>query len=149
MWRKRTSHDLTCQHTFCLQCLKKCIETRERQDEIDCPVCSKVCLLTNGNVEDLPASYLFTQLKDANTRCLTEKRKETVAEMKPHTECSYQEETTAEEKNMLCSSKECGHAANAFCTSCKYICAECEHDHNTVRSLKTHVIMTVSEAAII
>ena len=133
---------LTCQHTFCLQCLKKYIESKERQDEIDCPVCREVCPLPNGNVEDLPASFLYTQLKDANARCTAEKRNESSKDDKIEERQEHEVK-----KEMMCSSGGCGEKATSFCKSCKYICAECEDEHKTARSLKLHVILTLSEAA--
>ena len=139
---------LTCQHTFCLQCLKKYIKSKDRQDEIECPVCRKVCPLPNGNVEDLPASFLYTQLKDANARCTTnEKQKEIYEDNKTDRAEARQEQEV--ETEMMCSSGGCGEKATSFCKTCKYICSECEAEHKTARSLKLHVIITLSEAAIV
>ena len=155
---------LTCQHTFCLQCLKKYIESKERQDEIECPVCRKVCPLSNGNVDDLPASFLYSQLKDANTRCTNGNRKGTSAANKTDSEeakqeqefktdaeeCASQEEVRPDQESktkLMCSSDDCEQIANVFCKTCKYICSECEADHKTVRAMKSHVILTLNEAA--
>ena len=47
----------------------------------------------------------------------------------------------------MCSSHGCSKTAKVFCKSCKYICSDCEADHKTVRSMKSHVILTLREAA--
>ena len=141
---------LTCQHTFCLQCLKKYIEIKKRQDEIECPVCREVCPLPNGNVDDLPTSFLYTQLIDANSKFTSEKKKETNTENRTETGCIYQKETIHEKENkpdIICSSDGCEQIAKSFCENCKYICSECEDEHKIARSLKAHVILTLNDAA--
>ena len=140
---------LACQHTFCLQCLKKYIESKDRQDEIECPVCRMVCLLPNGNVEDLPASFLYTQLKDANIKCTSEKKKETPEDKGTNSQCLSQDEKGPEEGDKtdnICSSNDCGQTAKSFCKTCKFICSECEDEHKSARSLRAHVILTLNEA---
>ena len=47
----------------------------------------------------------------------------------------------------ICSSDGCSLAAQSFCKTCKYICPDCYNDHKTVRAMKTHVILTLNEAA--
>ena len=136
---------LTCQHTFCLQCLKKYIESKERQNDIECPVCRGMCTFPNGNVDDLPSSFLYAQLKDANTRCTTAKKKDPSEDNKTDREDERQEQEVKTE--MTCSSEGCGQNATSFCKTCKYICAECEDGHKAARSLKAHVILTLTEAA--
>ena len=136
---------LTCQHTFCLQCLKTYIQSKERQDEVECPVCRKVCRLPNGNVENLPASFVYTQLKDANAKCTAEKKKGTAEDNKRDREEARQEQE--HKTKLVCSSDECQQIAKVFCKTCKYICSECEAEHRNARSLKAHVILTLNEAA--
>ena len=135
---------LTCQHTFCLLCLKTYIETKERQDELECPVCREVCLLPNGNVHDLPANLLYTQLKDANTRCTGKTKGDTSEDNNTDREDKRQEQE--DKTKMMCSSDGCEGIAKVFCKTCKYICSECEADHKTVRAMKSHVILTLNEA---
>ena len=144
---------LTCQHTYCLQCLKKYIATKETQDSVECPVCRQLCQFPNGNVEDLPASFLYSQLKDAKTRCKSESKKETTAKNKSdtdHADGFSQDGTTQGETfktDMTCCSGGCVKTAESFCKTCKYICSDCKDDHQTIRALKGHVFLTLEEAA--
>ena len=147
------AHDprtLPCQHTYCLECLKKYIDSKERKYEIECPFCRTMCPLPNGNVDDLPPSFLYTQLKDANTIFTTEKKKETFKDNVTESECRSQEAAKLEQEgntDKICSSDGCDKAAESFCKSCKYICPDCYNDHKTVRAMKSHVILTLNEAA--
>ena len=122
---------LLCQHTFCYKCIKQYVEKKQGKDDIDCPVCRKMCPLPKGNVDDLQENFLYKQLME-------------VSKIIPG-----QKENTDKEKvkaDKICHSGGCGQSAECFCKTCKYICAECEADHKNIRSLKTHVILTLNEA---
>ena len=123
---------LQCQHTFCCKCLKQYFEKHDKKREIECPVCRKWCSLPNGKVDDLPVSFLYNQLKDAKDQSLVNQNTE-----------------IDEKKNekVPCSSVNCHQAATAFCKTCQYICSECESDHKKVRSIMSHVIITLEEAS--
>ena len=123
---------LLCQHTFCYKCLKKYVEKIPERLEIPCPVCRKMCPLPNGNVDELPESFLYNQLKDANRRARAGSKKNNDKEVSTTNQCS---------------SHGCGQTASSFCKTCKYICLHCEEDHKSVRAMKSHVILPLYEAA--
>ena len=122
---------LQCQHIFCCECLQQYIDKKDKKDEIDCPVCRKWCSLPNGKVDELPVSFLYNQLKEAKS-------------LSPGSDNTGDE--TDKKVELKCSSDDCMNQAIAFCKICKFICPECKADHTTVRSLKSHKIISLDEA---
>ena len=62
---------LSCQHTFCLRCLKQCIEINHISERIKCPTCRQWSNLPRGGPDRLGVNFLFTQLKDAANEHVT------------------------------------------------------------------------------
>ena len=126
---------LQCLHTYCYKCLVQYLSSKDKQDEIECPVCRKWCPLPNGNVDDLPVSFLYNQLKDANTAAGG---------------AAQDEGTVVDEEDksrFTCSTSECAcKKAVAFCETCRYICLECESVHKSISLLRSHVILSLEEA---
>ena len=121
---------LQCQHTYCYVCLVKLHESTGEKDEIKCPTCRKPCAVPNSDVNELPVSIFFNQLKDAR-RCSGV----------PNTE---NKPTVSAPK---CTGPDCDDSlATAFCESCEYICNQCEKDHTMVSILKRHKILSLQEA---
>ena len=129
---------LQCLHTYCYKCLVQYLSSKDKQHEIECPICRKWCPLPNGNVDELPVSFLYNQLKDANT----------AAGGGHHEEQDEGAVVDEEEKvRFTCSTSECpGKKAVSFCEICRYICSECESIHKTIGLLKKHVILSLEEA---
>ena len=125
---------LQCQHTYCFKCLQKYANTKDVKVEIICPLCSKHCSLPNGKVEELPTSFLYNQLKDANRRAAA------VAG-------GIEEIASEKRPEIMCSSADCNKPAVSYCEMCRYVCTECKDDHQTVRAMKSHVIQTLQQAA--
>ena len=121
---------LSCQHTFCYKCLNKYIITKGQHTEIECPVCGKCFPLPNGDLDNIPVSFVYTQLNDANIS----------ADDNPPSDGN---------KDLMylkvCSSRDCTNTATSFCKTCKYICSTCTEDHRTINVLKTHTILTLTE----
>ena len=123
-----TDHkQIQCQHVFCLQCLITYGENRLKKTNIECPVCSNVCPIPNGNVHDLPVSHLHTQL------------------MKKHLTDNGAENIREDHTQIRCSVTQCSKPGVAFCKTCRYICADCKNDHIQVLSLQSHVTMSMGE----
>ena len=129
---------LQCLHTFCYKCLVQHLSSKDKQDEIECPVCHKWCPLPNGNVDELPVSFLYNQLKDANTAACGEKQHEQDEGAVVHED---------DKPRFTCSTPECsGTNAVAFCEMCRYICSKCESVHKTIDLLKRHSILSLEKA---
>ena len=122
---------LQCLHTYCYKCLVQYLTTKDKKDEIECPECRKWCPLPNGNLDELPVSFLYNQLKDAHQ--------------------STGNSFTAEENTSplyVCTTPECSHRkATRFCEKCGYICSECENQHRSINLLRKHVTLSLDEAS--
>ena len=126
---------LQCQHVYCYKCLVKYLKSKRKQDEIECPLCRKVCPIPNKNLGELPVSFLYNQLKDANKTIMTEDV------------INNKEDIPLPKRIPVCSTSECsGRKASKFCEACSYICSECEKDHEKVPVLRRHVILSLEKA---
>ena len=130
---------LSCQHTYCLNCLKLYSSTDdnkkslEQNKKIPCPTCRNPCPVSDGRIEGLPTSFIFSQLKDA-----TGSRTHDVTEVTGKGRTSVG----------MCSSSECAdEVAVSYCKTCDYVCCACADDHKTVRILKKHKLISLDEAA--
>ena len=121
---------LQCQHTYCYICLVKLHESTDKKDEIKCPTCRKPCAVPSSDVNELPVSIFFNQLKDFR-KCSGV----------PNTE---NKPTVSAPK---CTGPDCKESlVSAFCESCEYICNQCEKDHTMLSILKRHKILSLQEA---
>ena len=120
---------LLCQHTFCCNCLVKYLETKAIKDKLECPICRQWCSIPNGNVDELPVSLTFNQLKDAKQVTLIDQHTTLGEVLFPRYFCL-----------------QCPHeVALAFCVICEYICDGCMERHQCEALLKEHVILPLEE----
>ena len=121
---------LQCQHTYCYICLVKLQESTDEKDEIKCPTCRKHCAVPNSDVNELPVSIFFNQLKHVRKSSGASNTAVIEAECTPK-----------------CGGFDCNdNVATVYCESCEYICSQCEKDHNMVAVLKRHKILSLKEA---
>ncbi|XP_072164584.1 uncharacterized protein [Diadema setosum] len=110
---------LACSHTFCIDCVERIIQTRQKEQTITCPVCRKETPLPSEDVRRLqtnvPLNSLVDEVKTKNPTC-------TVCEM--------------DEKP----------PAVSFCQDCgKYMCKSCEKGHGTWKPLSNHELVPIKE----
>ena len=118
---------LTCLHSFCLQCLKRWHQTSQntvnRQDTVICPTCRGLSRLpASGDLKDLPTSFYLNALID-------------VFAIK---ECNNTQVT--------CGNCEKKSSDSSYCFQCCILyCEECITAHNKMRSNKDHRSLTLKE----
>ena len=122
---------LKCQHIFCSQCLQQYVNEK---GEIHCPVCLRCCSIPNDKVGDLPASFLFFQIKARKDMRLGGSDVEFETEKKVEIQCSI---------------NNCMNLSTAFCKMCKYISNTCKDEHTKTSLVlmgdKSHEILTLEE----
>ena len=125
---------LNCQHTFCCECLRKYISTKEDKDKVDCPTCRQWSPIPDGDLDNMKANFLFQQLKDiTNTNKISAREDD-----KPK---------STDNNEPICSNPDCKtKAAVRLCRSCSYICVDCEGLHKSVAFLRNHRLISLSEA---
>ena len=118
---------LTCLHSFCLQCLKQWHQTSQttvgRQDSVICPTCRGPSTVpANGDLKDLPTSFYLNGLID-------------VLAIK---ECNNTQVTCGN------CDKKSSEASYCF-QCCIFYCLECTTSHNKMRSNKDHRALALKE----
>jgi hypothetical protein len=100
---------LTCLHTFCLECLKKCFTTKTSGP---CPLCRSECTLPAGGVDSLPHNFFMMHLLEVRTISAQLKGKTKACDL-----CCEGHETQQTEPVKV---------AEAYCGNCRqYLCEGC------------------------
>ena len=117
---------IPCLHTFCKQCIEKCIESNKKMESlICCPLCRAP--LPQDDVSSLPTNFTINRLVE-----IFGKQKEAVKSLSL--------------KEIECSSCENGLPAVTWCTKCKdSLCENCHDAHQTMRIFKSHKTIAVEE----
>ena len=125
---------LNCQHTFCCECLRKYISTKDDKNKVECPTCRQWSPIPNGDLDNMKANFLFQQLKDITNTNKISPREDDKTE-------------NTDNNEPICSNPDCKtKAAVRLCRSCSYICVDCEGLHKSVAFLRNHRLISLSEA---
>ena len=118
---------LTCLHSFCLQCLKRWHQTSQttvgRQDSVICPTCRGLSTVpANGDLKDLPTSFYLNGLID-------------VLAIK---DCNNTQVT--------CGNCDRKSSEASYCFQCCiFYCVECITAHNKIRNSKDHRALALKD----
>ena len=114
---------LSCLHSFCLECLNHWYETSGGGNAVKCPKCQTLCKLpASGDLKDLPTSFYLNgmidvlAIKECNTTQVT---------------CGNCDEKSSE-------------ASYCF-QCCMFYCEQCLIGHNMMRTNKDHRVLAVKE----
>ena len=114
---------LSCLHSFCLQCLKHWYETSGGGNAVKCPKCQTLCRVpASGDLKDLPTSFYLNGLID-------------VLAIK---ECNNTQVTCGN------CDKKSSEASYCF-QCCMFYCEQCLIGHNMMRANKDHRVLAVKE----
>ena len=114
---------LSCLHSFCLECLNHCYETGGGGNAVKCPKCQTLCRVpASGDLKDLPTSFYLNGLID-------------VLVIK---ECNNTQVTCGN------CDKKSSEASYCF-QCCMFYCEQCLIGHNTMRTFKDHRVLAVKE----
>jgi len=59
---------LTCRHTFCLQCLRRCAEGKHSGDAVACPICRRESVIPSGGMVNLERNRDMERLVETSRR---------------------------------------------------------------------------------
>ena len=114
---------LSCLHSFCLQCLNHWYETSGGGNAVKCPKCQTLCRVpASGDLKDLPTSFYLNGLID-------------VLAIK---ECNNTQVTCGN------CDKKSSEASYCF-QCCMFYCEQCLIGHNMMRANKDHRVLAVKE----
>ena len=114
---------LSCLHSFCLECLKHWYETSGGGNAVKCPKCQTLCRVpASGDLKNLPTSFYLNGLID-------------VLAIK---ECNNTQVTCGN------CDKKSSEASYCF-QCCMFFCEQCLIGHNVMRTFKDHRILAVKE----
>ena len=126
---------LQCHHTFCVDCLRKYIAQATDPHKLNCPICRKVTILPDGDLNNLPPNFFMDNLKELIT-------KETDGN-----EDEVKVKASADREMVICSLDDCQGEAVMYCTACQeYLCQTCTDEHAAHRLTKKHQTITTEEA---
>lgn len=115
---------LPCIHSFCQGCLETYV-TKLKSKQLPCPICRKVCDLSETGVKGLQTNFYIVNLGERMD--LLERLDKSVSQ-------SYTCES--------CESKE----VTAYCLECESkICLKCQNDHKRFPILRSHSIIPINE----
>ena len=116
---------LPCLHTFCMKCVRSCVEMAtgiNKAGQSTCPLC-RLPFLKDG-LASLPTNFVINSLIEI----FDSKRKR--------------------DKEMQCDECEDDATACMWCVECeKGLCQECHKAHKRMKSFKTHKTFTMDEFA--
>ncbi len=111
---------LTCQHSFCKDCLEHLLDTRGSQSNhtgvLECPVCRKRCPLSANGINDLQSDFRINQVKEALDAI---QREADISNPINCDVCKYEPKVTL-------GTKYCEKCAKRFCDKCSN-----QHDSNS------------------
>ena len=114
---------LSCLHSFCLECLNHWYETSGGGNAVKCPKCQTLCKVpASGDLKDLPTSFYLNGLID-------------VLAIK---ECNNTQVTCGN------CDKKSSEASYCF-QCCMFYCEQCLIGHNMIRTFKDHRVLAVKE----
>ena len=114
---------LSCLHSFCLECLNHWYETSGGGNAVKCPKCQTLCRVpASGDLKDLPTSFYLNGLID-------------VLAIK---ECNNTQVTCGN------CDKKSSEASYCF-QCCMFYCEQCLIGHNMMRANKDHRVLAVKE----
>ena len=114
---------LSCLHSFCLECLNHWYETSGGGNAVKCPKCQTLCRVpASGDLKDLPTSFYLNGMID-------------VLAIK---ECNNTQVT--------CGNCEKKTSEASYCFQCcMFYCEQCLIGHNMMRANKDHRVLAVKE----
>ena len=114
---------LSCLHSFCLECLNHWYETSGGGNAVKCPKCQTLCKLpASGDLKDLPTSFYLNGMID-------------VLAIK---ECNNTQVT--------CGNCDKKSSETSYCFQCcMFYCELCLIGHNVIRTFKDHRVLAVKE----
>ena len=111
---------LSCQHTFCGQCL---VTVAKQRRALTCPSCRQETKLTEGGAQALPKNLVVNQLLDALV-----------------------ESQAADDAAHKCEECVDGNASSGFCTECHiHLCDDCIRYHSRRQQTTAHRVLTTAE----
>ena len=114
---------LSCLHSFCLECLNHWYETSGGGNAVKCPKCQTLCRVPgSGDLKDLPTSFYLNGMID-------------VLAIK---ECNTTQVTCGN------CDKKSSEASYCF-QCCMFYCEQCLIGHNMMRANKDHRVLAVKE----
>ena len=114
---------LSCLHSFCLECLNHWYETSGGGNAVKCPKCQTLCRVpASGDLKDLPTSFYLNGMID-------------VLAIK---ECNTTQVTCGN------CDKKSSEASYCF-QCCMFYCEQCLIGHNMMRANKDHRVLAVKE----
>ena len=114
---------LSCLHSFCLECLNHWYETSGGGNAVKCPKCQTLCRVpSSGDLKDLPTSFYLNGMID-------------VLAIK---ECNTTQVTCGN------CDKKSSEASYCF-QCCIFYCEQCLIGHNMIRTFKDHRVLAVKE----
>ena len=114
---------LSCLHSFCLECLNHWYETSGGGNAVKCPKCQTLCRVpASGDLKDLPTSFYLNGMID-------------VLVIK---ECNTTQVTCGN------CDKKSSEASYCF-QCCMFYCEQCLIGHNMIRTFKDHRVLAVKE----
>ena len=109
----------TCQHTFCLACLKRLVQHSRRRACLECPSCRQETSLPDGGPDNLPRNRLVDQL--------------------------IEELQSPKQSLQTCEDCDEEHEASGYCERCELLlCDACVRAHSHSKSRRHHNILAIA-----
>ena len=134
---------LPCQHTFCLECLRRYVAVRTFYEYLPCPLCKESFEVPGNNVENFRNNFMIVSLLQLVEKSKTAS-KEAKADQSTFSMFSLSNTNPNQEKQCgAC--EESGRLAN-YCNVCyMWLCAVCSKAHRKVPLTASHVLVSNEE----